>query len=217
MNSRAVAFATLALGVAFFLRRSNDDPLEYLYFDDWVNMDDPVLPDDSVSFEARLKAFLRLITIAETGSYAVETGENYRVFYGGSRFSNLSDHPVNTGEKKGIRLPDSWCRRAGLSPGCVSTAAGAYQIIRPTWEDVRRAGAWGPRLDDFGPAAQDEAARRILAQSGALDAIAAGDFDAALWRASSRWASLPGSGAGQPQITRDRAFAILNEGMGIFA
>lgn len=227
MNRKLLALG-LALSALLFLRRSNDDPLEYLYHGDsglWWDYNDSGLWDYmndsgdnlSSSYETRLKSFLRLITIAETGSRAVNNGTNYRTFYGGSLFNDLTDHPTITGEKTGVRLPDSWCRRAGFSPGCVSTAAGAYQINRPTWVEFRENNMLGPRLPDFSPASQDEAARRILARVGALDAIARGDFDEALRLASTRWASLPGSTAGQPTISRDTAVAIINEGMGLYA
>lgn len=137
--------------------------------------------------EARAKAFLYMIRVLETGS-----GDLYNVFYGGSRFFDMSNHPVITGEKKGVPLSAATCRAAGFPSGvCVSTAAGAYQITKPTWLQ------FGANLPDFSPESQDEAALRLLRHTGALDAIAANDFDTALRLASKRWASLPFSTAQQ--------------------
>lgn len=135
----------------------------------------------------------------------------YNIFYGGSTFSDMSDHPVNTGEKKGVKLPDHFCVAAGLSPGCVSTAAGAYQIIRPTWNRVRAAGAWGPRITAFDDEGQDEAARRILADIGALPYVLRGDIETAIAKSSKTWASLPGSTAKQGGKSLAFALARFNE------
>ena len=133
----------------------------------------------------------------------------YRTFYGGSRFSNLADHPVNTGEKKGIKLPDAFCKAAGLKPGCVSTAAGAYQIIRPTWNRLKA--EYG--LPDFSPRSQDAAAIYLLVESGAYDLIVSGDIEGAIKKASKIWASLPGNT--YQQSPKSLAYAIdrFNEGL----
>ena len=85
----------------------------------------------------------------------------------------------------------SVCINAGLAPGCVSTAAGAYQIIKSTWQGVRDG------LPDFSPASQDAAAIRLLAQTGALKLILAGDIDGAVEKANNIWASLPNATFGQ--------------------
>lgn len=138
----------------------------------------------------RVQAFLYMIRTLETGS-----ADPYNIFYGGSRFNDMNDHPVLTGEKEGIPLSPTTCVNAGYASGnCVSTAAGGYQINVPTWLEVR---AEYPRLTDFSPSSQDEAAIRLLRKTGAIDSLAAGDFDAALRQASPRWASLPFSTAKQ--------------------
>lgn len=134
----------------------------------------------------------------------------YRVFYGGSLFNSFADHPVNTKEKTGIPLPDNVCRNAGLNPGCVSTAAGAYQFTKPTWNNLRNR---APRLPDFSPASQDEAARRLLDEIGALPYIERGDFATAIKIAGSKWASLPGARGGQRQHTQEFALARIDEGL----
>lgn len=162
-----------------------------------------------------LTAFLWMIGAAETSPAAMRNGTAFNLFYGWTTFQDLSDHPVLTGEKRGVPLPDEWCRKAGFSPGCVSTAAGFAQINVPTWRQVREAGVWGPRLPDFGPESQWEAARRVLILCGALDYVRRGEFDLALHYASRRWASLKGSQSGQPQKSRDTLFGYYQNMLGL--
>jgi lysozyme len=152
-----------------------------------------------------------LFMIRSTENPPVSDNERYFRFYGNSIFTDTSDHPVITGEKTGIRLSDKMCRDAGYSPGCVSTAAGAYQITNPTWKRIRAAGVWGSRLPDFSPASQDEAARRLLKDNGALGWLAMGDMPHAIASASRLWASLPGSTAGQPTASYETAVAYFNQ------
>lgn len=161
-----------------------------------------------------LGAFLYMIQAAETTPAAVASGDAYRMLYGGALFDDLSDHPGNLGWK-GVPLPERMCRAAGFGPGCVSTAAGAFQIIKPTWNRVRKAGGWGPYLPDFGPASQDEAGRRLLIECGALPLVERGDFDGALRRAAPVWASLPGSTAQQGPKTRAQVFAFYSSALGV--
>jgi lysozyme len=80
-----------------------------------------------------------------------------------------------------------------LKPGCVSTAAGAYQLIKPTWVRLRDR----LNLPDFSPLSQDRAAVGLLEEIGAVDLIYAGDIEGAIKKASKIWASLPGSTAQQ--------------------
>lgn len=158
-------------------------------------------------------AFLYMIRSAEHRASDVASGADYGTFFGGGRFMNFADHPVITGELRGVPLKPEWCRAAGFPSGrCVSTAAGAYQFTRPTWEQFRARGAWGPRLPDFSPASQDEAARRILGTLGVPAMLARGDLQGAILAAAPRWASLPGSTSGQPQKSMAFAIAKFNEG-----
>lgn len=189
-------------------------------FPDWPVTGDPYVPDDPAPIEeppsvSRLDAFLWMIGAAETTRAAMLDGSAFTTFYGMSQFSDLSDHPVLTGEKRGVPLPDAMCRAAGFGPGCVSTAAGAWQINVPTWRDVRRAGSWGDALPDFSPESQREAARRVLILAGGYEHALIGDFDAALAAASTRWASLQGSTAGQRPKSRETLFALYSEALGV--
>ncbi|NDD13197.1 MAG: endolysin [Betaproteobacteria bacterium] len=146
----------------------------------------------------------------------VQGGENalcYTTFYGGERFSDLSDHPVITGELEPVKLSDAMCRAAGLGPGCVTTAAGGYQLIKPTWERLKKAkGAMQP-LWDFSPASQDEAAVRLLDEIGATKLIQAGRIEDAIKVASKVWASLPGSTAQQNPKKLQYALDRFAEGL----
>lgn len=133
---------------------------------------------------------------------------------------DFSDHPANTGEWKGERLTDQQCIGAGLNPGCVSTAAGAYQLIRPTWNGCKRALA----LPDFSPESQDKAALYLIQQRGALDDVKAGRFDDAVAKCSktatrpAEWASLPGANyAGQGMRSMDALRVAYTEAGGVFA
>ncbi len=160
----------------------------------------------TVAFKPSILAMLTAIRFAEHKDDDVKNGRDYFTFYGGARFEGTADHPAITGERQPVRLPERFCRAAGFKGTCYSTAAGAYQINVPTWREFRRAGAWGPRLNDFSPASQDEAARRILQATGAIARLDAGDLSGAIRLASGRWASLPGSTAGQP-LERSETFA----------
>lgn len=111
-----------------------------------------------------------------------ESNGDYSILYGGGHFADYSKHPR---KRIPINLPGY--------EGKGSTAAGAYQINAPTYDD------FAPRLGitDFSPASQDAIALAILKDTGAYDALAAGDVSGAFALASRRWASLPGSTAGQ--------------------
>ncbi len=155
-------------------------------------------------------AFLYMIRASEhVFPRDVENDAAYGIFYGGSRFRNFADHPVNTGEKRGVPLSDAICKAAGLRPGCVSTAAGAYQIIRPTWNRLKS--TYG--LPDFSPASQDAAAIYLLLESGAYDLIVQGKIEEAIKKASKIWASLPGNTYQQSPKTLAYAIDRFNEGL----
>ena len=74
-----------------------------------------------------------------------------------------------------------------------SDAAGAYQIMSFTWDDLNKA----LHLPDFSPASQDVAALFLIYRRGALADVEAGNFDMAIQKCSREWASLPGAGYGQ--------------------
>lgn len=134
-----------------------------------------------------VSAFLMMIRQAEGTAGA----NGYAICYGYRHtITDFSNHPAITGEWTGERLSDTMCINAGLSPGCVSTAAGAYQITKTTWGELRRRTSG---LTDFSPANQDIAATRLIDWAGALSLVQAGNINAAIPKCSGRWASLPGN------------------------
>ena len=140
-------------------------------------------------------AFLAMLRMAEG---TAGEPDPYRVCFAKSHtVQSFKDHPKLSGEWAGQSLSDGMCRRAGFSPGCVSTAAGAYQLIAPTWDRARKA----LRLSSFEPANQDAAAVWLLDQAGALGHVKAGRVREALAikGVQDQWASLPGNYAGQGQ------------------
>ena len=160
---------------------------------------------------AALDALLYTIRTAEVGP--VPDADRYLIGYGFKRFANTSEHPIVTGELQKVRLSDQTCRNAGLNPPCYSSAAGAYQFRVATWQEMRAAGPWGPRLPDFSPASQDEAARRLLSRTGSIERLARGDIEGAILRAGQHWASLPGSTAKQGPKTMGEALAYFQAGL----
>lgn len=168
-----------------------------------LNLVDPISQD-------AVGAFLYMIRASEhVYPRDVLNDAAYNIFYGGSRFNDLSDHPAITGEKRGVPLPDAICKAAGLRPGCVSTAAGAYQIIRPTWIRLKR--TYG--LPDFSKESQDAAAIYLLMESGALELIQQGRIEEAIRKSSKIWASLPGNTYQQNPKSLAYALDRFNEGL----
>ena len=148
---------------------------------------------DDATAQNNLVAFLGCIRRAEGTE---QTADAYRVCFGYAHtISDLSGHPAITGEWGGERLSDDMCRNAGFGPGCISTAAGAYQITRPTWRRI--AAKLG--LQDFTPLSQDMAAIQLIRERGALADAQAGRFADAVRKCRNEWASLHGNYAGQGQ------------------
>lgn len=151
------------------------------------------VPQDTAA--ANVRAWLEVIQRAEG---TAQESDPYRVCYGYSHtIADLREHPAITGEWRGKTLPDGMCANAGFGPGCVSTAAGAYQLIKPTWGRARDALG----LRDFSAAAQDAAAVWLTGQRGALEDVKAGRLAAAVNKCRNEWASLPGNYAKQGQRT----------------
>lgn len=159
----------------------------------------------------RISAFLYMIRSCEhVYPRDVVSNAAYSIFYGGQRFYNFADHPTITGELRPVKLSDAVCAASGLGPGCVSSAAGAYQFIRPTWTRLRD--KYG--IPDFSPASQDEAATRLLDELGVTQLLREGDVTGAIALASGTWASLPGSKAQQGPKTALYALDRYAEGLG---
>ena len=122
-----------------------------------------------------LAAFMRAIRVGE-GTLGQD---GYRTIVGGGLFDDYSDHPR-------IKV---WIPRIND----YSSAAGAYQMIRRTWDGVQAKLG----LPDFSPASQDLACIELIRQRGGLRLAMNGKFAAAVDKCKKEWASLPGAGYGQ--------------------
>lgn len=164
-----------------------------------------------------LAAFLTAIATAE----GTADGNGYRALYGHTPrrpvlFDSFADHPAELGWP-GVRLSDEQCAGAGLSSGCVTTAAGRYQITRTTWRRLR-AKLGRDALPDFSPASQDRAAQELIAERGALRDVQTGAVEAAIDKVRRIWASLPGAGyAGQPERSLPYVLAAYETAGGTLA
>lgn len=201
MNQTAVIVVGVLAG-AWLISRASDAAAAQLETDstalDYVNpwglietMNNQATSNQAIQ-DRNVRAFLAMIGRAEGTDKA---GEPYRVCYGYAHtIKSFADHPAVTGEWKGKTLTAQQCAGAGFGPGCVSTAAGRYQITKPTWLECKRA----LKLPDFGPDSQDRAAVHLINKRGALEAVRAGRVAEAIELCRREWASFPGAGyAGQ--------------------
>lgn len=130
-------------------------------------------------------AFLMLVRTGEGTADAA----GYSRLFGGAQFHNYTDHPR-------VRVPFG---------STFSTAAGAYQILQGTWDEI----AAQQGLQDFSPSSQDLAAVALIKRRGALGDVIAGRFATAIKKCNKEWASLPGSPYGQPTLSLARAGTVL--------
>jgi muramidase (phage lysozyme) len=117
------------------------------------------------------QAFLALLRKTEgTDKYA----NPYTTGFGGVQLDNLNDHPHKI---------------LGHTADGNTTAAGAYQFLGSTWDGIKNKLG----LKDFSPQSQDAAALELIRQKGALGDIDNGNFQSAIQKLGSTWASLPSS------------------------
>lgn len=102
----------------------------------------------------------------------------YNTLFGNERFNDLSRHPNISKE---FTQTDGKKNR--------TNAAGRYQFLKDTWDDVSKQLG----LQDFSPRNQDIAAVALLARNGALPSVLKGDFKTAVQKSGGTWASLPSS------------------------
>ncbi len=87
-----------------------------------------------------------------------------------------------------------------------SSAAGAYQITRPTWRDaVAGLAKQGTQIADFSMASQDSVAEQLIRHDRARDAVRGGNLEAAIPLLTKRWTSLPGGSQPAPGLTMEEA------------
>lgn len=128
--------------------------------------------------------FLALIRWAEGTDKNLESkvAEGYNLLFGYETFEDFSKHPKRRIKKGGI----------------VSSAAGAYQIMDFSWDEIMKS-YW---LPDFSPASQDQACLWLIHKKRkALDKVDSLDLNGFLKKCSYEWASLPFSPYGQPTKT----------------
>ncbi|WP_284454403.1 glycoside hydrolase family 24 protein [Cupriavidus campinensis] len=140
-------------------------------------------------------AFLMMIRTAEGTAGA----NGYRMLFGGGTFDSYADHPRQVVTAMSNGKPIS------------SSAAGAYQFLRRTWDTL--AARLG--LTDFTPASQDAAALELIRDAGALGDVDAGRFALAVRKVRKIWASMPGAGYGQPEVALNRLQAAYEAAGGV--
>lgn len=217
MRGVAVTAALLLVGAALYYYMKpgpNTDEGESDAGPDWEDYGQQALAaadgliDQAEGNDMNKQAFLRAIRYGEGTS-----GQNgYQTLFGGRLFDSYATHPALAGWP-GVGLSDSVCAMAGFGPGCVSTAAGAYQINKPTWKRV--AAKLG--LTDFTPDSQDAAAWFLIEEKGADSDVLAGRIDAAVAKVAKIWASLPGANYGQREVAMATFNSVYAQAGGVFA
>ena len=108
----------------------------------------------------------------------------YNTIFGNERLNSLSAHP---------NVRKQFTQTNGKTN--VTTAAGRYQFLKPTWDGLSR--QYG--LKDFSPQSQDIGAIGLIMQKGALNDALKGNYQAAIQKLGGTWASLPSSPYAQPK------------------
>ena len=142
------------------------------------------------------RALLNTIRYAE-GTWKDGKHQGYRTLYGGGLFSDLSRHPDRVVVKR-----------------YASAAAGAYQFLPGTWNQVARE----LKLSSFEPQHQDQAALRLIERRGALAEVDRhGLTKTAMHKLAPEWASFPThagfSAYGQPVKSHAELAKFYNENL----
>lgn len=137
----------------------------------------PPTPTGNIE-EDNIAAFLWMIRVCEGTSGP----EGYQVMFTGKLF------PIDDPAYGSYQWKDH-PRIANKGGGITSTAAGAYQFLASTWDEVKKS----LKLPDFSPASQDKACIFLLRRRRALEDVRNGNFSVAINKCNKEWASLPGS------------------------
>ncbi|MFO8040946.1 MAG: glycoside hydrolase family 104 protein [Sodalinema sp.] len=153
--------------------------------------DNPFIENNLRDRPPEVRALLDTIAFAE----GTHDDLGYRTLFTFDTFRSYRDHPrrVRCASHHGYRL--------------CSDAAGRYQMISSTFDSVAKR----LQLDDFSPKSQDLAAVELIRWRGGLSKIERGDFDGAIAAIRREWASLPDSGYGQPQSSREELRTIYQQ------
>lgn len=159
------------------------------------------------SLSANTRAFLQTIGISEgTVTSPITKNDGYDVIVTGidmqpEIFTNYSTHPFSNGR----------IAKVINSKGLTSTASGKFQILARYYDFYKKQLC----LPDFSPDSQDKIALQLIAECHALDDIDAGDFDSAVYKCRSRWASLPKAGYGQHENNIEKLRAAYTAAGGL--
>jgi lysozyme len=154
--------------------------------------------------ESNVRAFLATIRACE----GTRGPNGYRALFGfrestqGPCFQSFADHP---------RVYHEFTQTDGTRNR--TSAAGAYQIIVPTYERMKRQLG----VTDFTPESQDRMAIGLIENAAALRLVREGRFREAADACAHVWASLPSSMARQPKRTWPFALAAYMAAGGDFA
>lgn len=121
----------------------------------------------------------------------------YNTIFGNERLNSLSTHP---------NVRKQFTQTDGKNN--VTTAAGRYQFLKPTWDGLSR--QYG--LKDFSPQSQDIGAIGLIMQKGALNDALKGNYQAAIQKLGGTWASLPSSPYAQPKRSQAEIDRFLGGG-----
>jgi lysozyme len=145
-----------------------------------------------------LRAFLMMIRACE----GTAGPDGYKMLFGGGLFDAFDDHPR-------VRIP--FTQTDGERN--YSSAAGAYQILRKTWDRLQ----FKLTLPDFSPESQDVAARELIAECDALSDVMDGNLAEAMRKCAPIWASLPDARYPQPKRSVEFARAAYRAAGGALA
>ena len=137
-----------------------------------------------------MRKMLDLIASSEGVKHEYNTG------FGNSRFDSLQVHP---------NISKAFTQTDGTTNS--TTAAGRYQFLKGTWDDIAK--KYG--LRDFSPQSQDFAATALIARRGALQDVLNGNYRAAVQKLGGEWASLPSSTYKQGK----RSWGFVNRQLGL--
>lgn len=144
---------------------------------------------EQYSQNPNVQKMLNLIAVTE----GVKHG--YNTLFGNQRINSLNTHP---NMRKAFKQTDGKTN--------YTTAAGRYQFINPTW--IKLAQQYG--FKDFSAKNQDLGAIALIAQRGALNDVANGNYKSAIGKLGKEWASLPTSTYAQGK----RSWDFVNKQLG---
>lgn len=140
-------------------------------------------PPEVLVEDRRIKAFLDVLGFTEG------TGDNYGKVVNGVVISAPYNPELvgksNVSIKDFSKHPNILVR---LNPTLKSTAAGRYQFLTSTWNNLK--------MPNFSPRSQDIAAIKLMIGRRMIDPLLAGNLRLAVTRGAPEWASLPTEAGG---------------------